>query len=71
MSTDYTARIEALEAALANGERVVQFRNGDRVEYRSIAEIKIALDYLRAQQRAQLGRVRPMLQPMTYTGKGL
>jgi hypothetical protein len=71
MSTDYTARIEALEAALANGERVVQFRNGDRVEYRSISEIKIALDYLRGQQRAQLGRVRPMLQPMTYTGKGL
>ena len=64
-------RIQTLENALASGERVVQFRNGDRIEYRSIAEIKQALAHQQAQLRRVSGINRSTVQYLTQTGKGL
>ncbi len=44
MAIDYAARKEALEEALMAGELTVE-SDGDRVTYRSIAEIRSAIDY--------------------------
>jgi len=41
-------QLEAIEAALASGELVVQFE-GKRVEYRSIADLKAARDLIRGE----------------------
>lgn len=49
--TTYTAKIEALEAALGSGELEV-VSNGDKVTYRSAEEIRQALAYFRQQQSA-------------------
>ena len=54
---DYSAQIAALEAALAAGELTVE-SDGDRVTYRSAADLKSALDYFR-QQQASSGTSRP------------
>lgn len=53
---DYSAQIAALEAALAAGELTVE-SDGDRVTYRSVTDLKAALDYFRQQQaKAASGR---------------
>lgn len=49
--TDYTPQIAALEAALASGELTVESA-GDRVTYRTTAEIRQALAYFRRKQSA-------------------
>jgi hypothetical protein len=48
---DYSTQIAALEKALASGELTVE-SDGDRVTYRSSADLKAALDYFRQQQAA-------------------
>ena len=48
MASDYAAKIAALEDALAAAESTVE-ANGERVTSRSIAEIKDAINYMRAQ----------------------
>jgi hypothetical protein len=50
---DYSAKVAALEAALASGELRVE-SDGDSVTYRSTSDLVKALDYFRAQQ----GRAR-------------
>lgn len=45
---DYAARVLALETALASGELTVESQ-GDRVTYRSVADLKASLDYFREQ----------------------
>lgn len=42
------ADIDALEMALATGERRVRFADGREVEYRSVADIRSALGVLSA-----------------------
>jgi hypothetical protein len=42
--TDYSTKISALEEALASGELTVE-SDGERLTYRSVAELKGALDY--------------------------
>lgn len=42
--TDYSTKIGALEDALASGELTVE-SDGERVTYRSVADLKAALDY--------------------------
>lgn len=49
--TDYATKIAALEDAMASGELTVE-SDGERVTYRSIADIRSALDYLKQQQSA-------------------
>lgn len=50
MSTpDYSAKVEALENALASGELTVE-SDGDRVTYRSVADLTSALEYFRSKQ---------------------
>ena len=44
MAIDYAAKKEALEEALLAGELTVE-TDGDRVTYRSVAEIQRAIDY--------------------------
>ena len=44
MAIDYAARKDALEEALMAGELTVE-SDGDRVTYRSIAEIRSAIAY--------------------------
>ena len=44
MAIDYAAQKEALEKALLAGELTVE-SDGDRVTYRSVGEIRRALDY--------------------------
>lgn len=43
---DYAARVLALENALASGELTVESQ-GDRVTYRSVADLKASLEYFR------------------------
>jgi hypothetical protein len=49
--TDFTAKIAALEGALASGELSVE-SDGDKVTYRSVADLSKSLDYFRRQQAA-------------------
>lgn len=51
MATDYAAAIADLEAALAGGERAIE-ADGEKVEYRSPAEILAQISYLRQAQAA-------------------
>jgi hypothetical protein len=46
---DYAVELAALEAGMATGEATIE-SDGDRVTYRSVAEIMVALSYFR--QRA-------------------
>lgn len=57
--TDLTTKIAALEAALASGELSVE-SDGDKVTYRSIKDLRSALDYFRGQQLAAGGVTRPV-----------
>lgn len=62
--------INNLNAAIANGERVV--RLGDKmVEYRSIAELIQARNDLQAQMVASTGAGRPRQTLLTQGGRGL
>lgn len=56
---DYSARIAALEAALASGELRVE-SDGDSVTYRSTSDLVRALDYFRSRQAA-VGRTATTL----------
>ena len=47
--------IAALETALASGVTVVSI-DGRRTEYRSVSELKAAIEHFKAQERAQTGR---------------
>lgn len=55
--TDYASKIATLEAAIASGELTVE-SDGDRVTYRSMAELMQARDYFAAQQAAAEGGSR-------------
>lgn len=44
--------LDRLEAALATGELTVDYGEGRRVTYRSIAELRQAIDYTKAQLQA-------------------
>lgn len=57
--TDFAARKVALEDALLSGELTVE-SDGDRVTYRSIADIERALDYC---NRAIAGQQNMALRP--------
>lgn len=48
-TTDYSAQIEALESALASNELTVE-SDGDRVTYKSTADLRQALAYFRQKQ---------------------
>lgn len=50
--------IDALNQALAQGERVVRFADGRAVEYRSVSEIILARDDLQRQLAASQPRRR-------------
>lgn len=50
--TDYAAKKTALEDALLSGELTVE-SDGDRVTYRSVAEIQRAIDHCDRQLAAQ------------------
>lgn len=56
--TDYTAKIAALEEAIASGELTVE-ADGDRVTYRKMAELLQARDMFVALSVANDGDVRP------------
>lgn len=45
--TDYAAKIAALETALASGELTIE-SDGERVTYRSVSDLKAALEYFKA-----------------------
>lgn len=50
------SQVDALEAALMSGERVVQ--DGEkRIEYRSVQEVRNALEYARREMERQAGNV--------------
>lgn len=51
--TDYSAKITALEDAIASGELTVE-SDGDRVTYRSMSDLMMARDYFVAQQASQM-----------------
>ena len=54
MAIDFAARKEALQEALMAGELTVE-SDGDRVTYRSIAEIRSAIAYCDEQLAGQAG----------------
>lgn len=47
--SDYSAKVAALEAALASGELSIE-SDGDKVTYRSIKDLRSSLDYFRGLQ---------------------
>jgi len=49
---DYADEIAKLEAAASTGELTIETAEGDRLTYRSTADLMIALSYFRAQARA-------------------
>lgn len=51
---DFAAEIAALEKGLASGEARIE-SDGDSVTYRSVADIKAALDYYRVRAAEALG----------------
>ena len=55
---DYSTQIAAIEAAIASGELTVE-SDGDRVTYRSMAELLKARDFFVAQQNAASASRRP------------
>lgn len=57
MAIDYAARKEALEGALLAGELTVE-SDGDRVTYRSTAEIRSAIAYC-DERIAEVQTVKP------------
>lgn len=61
--------IDALNAALKNGERVVK-SDGVLVEYRSVDDIIRARDSLVAQMAAESGVVRPRQTVIVHGGRG-
>lgn len=61
--------IDALNAALANGERVVK-SDGVLVEYRSIAELLSARNALVAQMAAESSVARPRQTVIVHGGRG-
>ncbi len=61
--TDYSSKIAALEEALASGELTVE-SDGERMTYRSVAELKAALDYFSARNSAAQSPV-PVGRPAT------
>lgn len=54
--TDYSTKIAALEEALASGELTVE-SDGERVTYRSIADLKGAIDYFISRNSPSAGGV--------------
>jgi hypothetical protein len=61
--------IDALNAALKNGERVVK-SDGVLVEYRSVDDIIRARDSLVGQMAAESGQARPKQTIMVHGGRG-
>lgn len=53
--TDYSAKIASLEDALSSGELTVE-SDGERITYRSVADLKAALSYFK---EAQAGAAPP------------
>lgn len=47
--TDFSSKIAALEDALASGEQTVE-SDGERVSYRSVADLKASLNYFTSKQ---------------------
>ncbi|KON79407.1 hypothetical protein PA01_12770 [Azoarcus sp. PA01] len=62
--------IDALNAAIRQGERMVRFADGKTVEYRSVAELKIARDDALQQLATESGRVRPRITKLYHAGRG-
>lgn len=58
--TDYSSKITALEDALASGELTVE-SDGERVTYRSVTDLKAALDYFSGKNGSGgvIGEFRP------------
>ncbi|MCC4234490.1 hypothetical protein LL253_17600 [Sphingobium soli] len=54
--TDYSTKIAALEEALASGELTVE-SDGERVTYRSIADLKAAIDYFVSRNAPSVGSI--------------
>lgn len=50
MAEDYDAKIGRLEDALASGELTVE-SDGDRVTYRSVSDLRQAIEILKDRQR--------------------
>ena len=50
MAEDYAAKIGRLEEALSSGELTVE-SDGDRVTYRSVPELRQAIELLKTSQR--------------------
>lgn len=61
--------IDALNAAIANGERIVRLGN-KTVEYRSVAELIAARNDLRSQMVGESGTRRPRQTLLTQSGRG-
>lgn len=59
--TDYSTKISALEEALASGELTVE-SDGERLTYRSVAELKAALDYFASRHTGTIPPV-PAVRP--------
>lgn len=62
--TDYSSKIAALEEALASGELTVE-SDGERLTYRSVSELKAALDYFSARNSAAAPPAPPVARPST------
>ena len=62
--------IDALNAAIRQGERMVRFADGKTVEYRSVAELKSARDDALQQLAAESGCTRPRITKLYHAGRG-
>ncbi len=62
--------IDALNTAIASGERLVRKADGTTVEYRSVADLIRARDSLRAELAAAEGRQRVRAIKLYHAGRG-
>jgi len=56
---DYALELSQLQAGLASGEATIQGNNGNRVEYRTVSEIKEAITYFQSLAAQAASRVVP------------
>lgn len=63
-------QLDALEAAISKGARVVQY-DGRRVEYHTIAEMMALRDQMRRELASAAGRRRSPFVRLFHGGKGI
>ncbi len=63
------ADLATIEAAMVSGERVIQYSDGRRVEYRSVEELKVARAMV--QETLNQSGTPTIRRIQIYTSKGL